>query len=111
MKGGFIIRTASNCIQAIQIVEQQIINQEIGGQKQNYLFNLMIVDIDNPLTNGEAYCKKIKDLYQKSKIVPYVSQQCFDNEDVAIVEAIPLNIVYPVITAWTNEEVKSDGLN
>lgn len=66
----------------------------------------MIVDIDDPATNGEAYCKKIKELYKQQKIVPYVSQQCFDNDDVAIVEEISLDMLYPVITAWTNEEVK-----
>ena len=60
---GFLVKTASNTVNLLKIVEQSIRNQEADQGKQNFLFELVLIDLDMPISNGFDCCKKLISLY------------------------------------------------
>ena len=60
---GFLVKTASNTVHLLKIVEQSIRNQEADAGKQNFLFEFVLIDLDMPISNGFDCCKKLRALY------------------------------------------------
>lgn len=102
---GFAVQTAQNGFQVLQYVKQSIQSQETRGGKQNRLYNLILLDLDIPLSDGFETCTKIRNLFNDSRQVIYHSQQLF-LDDQPVVQEVPLNQLKPVIVAWKSEDAK-----
>lgn len=70
---GFLVKTAANTVQLIKIVQQTISNQKAEEGKQNFLFEFVLIDLDMPISNGFDCCKKLRQVYDSSEKLPYLS--------------------------------------